>query len=154
MKRMTFPCCFFLLLLVTAPLSAQTTDRITYYDRAKKKQDVLPGRIKDESPKEVVLERGTRTDKVRVADVIEIDYQIPAALNIEIRGKARKEEEAALKESDPAKRLASNELALAGYRDIVEKLAGNEQFRFAGRHTEYKIAVILMREAEDDSSHL
>lgn len=144
----------FAFLFTVAPASAQPGDRIYVYDRIKKKEDRVSARIKDETPKELVLERGVRTEKLPVADVLDIDYDIPASLKVEVRDKARKEEEAALKEADPAKRLKSNELAIAGYRELIDRLSKLEQHAFAKRHTEYKIAVLQAREAEDDPSRL
>jgi hypothetical protein len=145
--------CLLALLLAAVTAGAQTSGRIFYYNRAKKKDDVEQRiRIKEESPKELTLERGTRTEKLPAMDVLDIDYQIPADLNLDIRAKAKSAEDAALKETDLAKRLKSNDAAIAGYRDLIEKLPKEEQYDAARRHTEYKIAVILARQAEDDTT--
>jgi hypothetical protein len=140
------------LCLVAAAASAQQGDRIFVYDRVKKKEDRINARVKDESPKEIVIERATRTEKLPVGDVLDIDYQIPADLNLDIRAKAKSAEEAALKETDPAKRLKINESAIAGYRDLIDKLPKEERYDRARWQAEFRIAVILASEAEDDPS--
>src|SRR6516164_9742547 len=108
--RLNLACwCLLALGIAAATAGAQTSGRIYYYNRAKKKDDVEQRvRIKEETPKEITLERGTRTDKLPAMDVLDIDYQIPADLNLDIRAKAKSAEDAALKETDLAKRLKSN----------------------------------------------
>jgi len=152
--RLRFICSWLLAVCITAvSAEAQTSGRIYYFNRAKKKEDVEQRvRIKDENPKEITLERGARSEKLPAVDVLDIDYQIPADLNLDVRAKAKAAEEAALKETDPAKRQKGNETAIAGYRDLIEKLPKDEQYDPARRHTEYKIAILLAREAEDDAT--
>ncbi len=134
----------------TAGVNAQPGDRIHYYDRAKKKQDELRARIKEESPATITIERGTRSEKIPVADIVDIDYQIPADLIVEVRSKASREEANALKETDPDRRRKSNETALGGYRELLSRLGKLEGYKLAQRHCEFKIALLLTRLAEDD----
>jgi hypothetical protein len=132
------------------PAAAQNPDRIQVYDSAKKKKDTITARIKQETPKEIIIERGARTEPVSVAKVIDVEYGIPASLRVDVQAKAVREEENAAKEQDAVKRLRGNELAIAGYRDLIDHLTKLGGYGPAKRHTEFKIASILARMAEDD----
>jgi hypothetical protein len=140
--------------LTVLPAAAQNPDRIHVFDPAKKKEETISARIKQETPKEIIIERGTRTEPVSVVKVIDVEYGIPASLRVDVQAKAAREEETAAKEPDAARRLKGNELAIAGYRDLIEQLAKLGQYGLAKRHTEFKIAAIRARMAEDDPTQL
>jgi tetratricopeptide (TPR) repeat protein len=128
--------------------------RVLYHNRAQKKQVREDVRIKDETPREIIIERSNRTEKIRTGDVLDVVYRIPADLNLDIRAKASSAEDNAIKETDSGRRQKLNEAALAGYRDLLAKLAKRDEFARARQHTEFKIAALLARLAEDDSSRL
>jgi hypothetical protein len=144
------------LLVVAAAANAQTRDRIFYISRAKNavKEDVLRGQITEETPQHIVVTIGTRTEMVPAVDVLDVDHEIPADLNIDIRAKARKEEATADKEPEAAKRLKLYDQAIAGYKELLAKLGKSEKYQLAQRHLEFKIAQLLARQAEDDPSRL
>jgi len=136
------------------PAAAQNLDRIYIHDPVKNKQDRIEARIKKESPKEITIERGTRTESVPVAKIIEIEYGIPASLKVDVQAKAAREEDNAAKEPNPVRRLKDYELAIAGYRDLIDRLTKLDQYGLAKRNTEFKIAAILARMAEDDPTQI
>jgi hypothetical protein len=158
MVRLTLRCCLFAALFfaaVNATAQEGTVQaRVFYYNRGQKKEAREDVRIKDETPREIIIERSTRTDKIPAADVLDVVYRIPADLNLDIRAKASSAEDNALKETDPTKRLKLNEAALAGYRDLLGKLDKREEYARAYLHTEFKIAALLARLAEDDKTRL
>jgi hypothetical protein len=140
--------------LTAGPLLAQDTHRIHVFDPAKKNDDTISARIKQESPSGIVIERGVQTTTIPVERLVDVEYAIPPALRVEVQAKAVLQEAAALKETDPAKRLKNNESAIEGYRTVLERLASVDGSALARRHTEYKIAEILARMAEDDPTRL
>jgi hypothetical protein len=160
MMRHTIRFCVILLALfvVASTALAQPGDRVYYYTRSNKtvKEEVKRCQIKEENPKEIVYALGAKTEKLPASEVFDVDHQIPADLNVDIRSKARNKEAGGDKEPDAAKRIKDYEGALAGYRELQEKLGKLEGYRFAQRQLEFKIAQILARlaEAEDDRSRL
>jgi hypothetical protein len=144
------------LLVVAATANAQTRDRVTYISRAKNavKEAVQRGTITEETPQHILLTIGMRTEKIPAADVLDIDHEIPADLNIDVRAKARKDEATADKEPDPAKRAKLYDQAIAGYKELLAKLGKSEKYPLAVRHLEFKIAQFLARQAEDDPKRL
>jgi hypothetical protein len=145
-----------LLLVLTASGFAQTRDRVFYISRAKNavKEDVFRGQIMEETPQNIVVTRGTQTEKIPAVDVLDVDHEIPADLNIDVRAKARKEEATGDKESDPAKRLKFYDQAIAGYKELLAKLGKTDKYQLAQRHLEFKVAQLLARQAEEDPSRL
>ena len=148
--------CFSLLVVGAGvlPIAAQNLDRIYVHDLVKYKQGRIEARIKKESPKEIVIELGTKSESIPVEKIIDVEYGIPASLKVEVQSKAAREEDNAAKETNPARRLKDYELALAGYRDLIDRLTKLEQYGLAKRHTEFKIAAILARMAEDDPTQI
>jgi hypothetical protein len=144
------------LLIVAAIGNAQTRDRVFYISRAKNavKEEVFRGQIMEETPQQIVVSRGTQTEKIPAVDVLDVDHEIPADLNIDVRAKARKEEATGDKEPDPAKKLKLYDQAIVGYKELLAKLGKSDKYQLAQRHLEFKIAQLLARQAEDDPSRL
>jgi len=150
-----------LLIALASALSASAQNRtsgedgdITYYNRTKKKEETLRGTIEKETPKEIVVSRTTRNDKVAAVDVLDVAYQIPADLRLEVLGKARKQEAAADRETDLKKRGKDIDDAIASYKELIDKLGKRDGHPLAQRHYEYQIARLLARAAENDASRM
>jgi tetratricopeptide (TPR) repeat protein len=150
-------CRFHACLVILAPFvlasvaGAQQADRITYYNRAKNKEETVARKITAESPKEITFTTGGRDEKIRAADVLDVDYQSPAEVRIDYFAKARRDEADADKSTEPATRVEKLDEAVALYRKAVPKL---ESHKFAQRHIEFQIAKLLARQAEDDATRL
>src|SRR5215813_4692992 len=80
------------------PVAAQNLDRIYVHDLVKYKQGRIEARIKKESPKEIVIELGTKPESIPVEKIIDVEYGIPASLKVEVQSKAAREEDNAAKE--------------------------------------------------------
>jgi hypothetical protein len=129
---------------------AANADDILFYNHKTKKQEHARGRIVRESPSEITYVISTRTEKVPADDVLEVTYDLGAALRIDL-GKVFGQERRANELEDVKKRVAALDDVVAGFRGFLPKLDDN---KLAQRNLEFIIANVLVRQAEDDSSRL
>jgi tetratricopeptide (TPR) repeat protein len=138
---------------LTLASAAQARDDIAYFDRATRKEVPATGSILEETPARVVFKPGTgvATKEIAATDIIDIAYEVPAAVKLaygRARAEERKATESSLKDAERDKALAE---ALKSYQEILPKLAG-DKYRNVVRNTRFKIARLQARLAEDNPS--
>jgi hypothetical protein len=133
----------------------QAQDTIRYLDR-KTMREATPvlGSIVEESPAQVVYKpAGAGTKAIAAQDIIDITYDVPAAVKLTYRSAVadeRKSLEPSTKEEDRKKAFSE---ALKSYQEVLSRLAG-EKSKFAERQVRYKIARLQAGRAEDDAAQL
>jgi hypothetical protein len=131
--------------------TAPAQDDIRYVDRATRKELPATGSVLEETPSRVVYKPGTGagTKEVAASDVIDIAYDVPGAVRLPY-GRARADER---KATDPTAKEEERKRALTDavktYQEILPKLTG-DRYKFALRHTHFKIARLQALLAEDD----
>jgi tetratricopeptide (TPR) repeat protein len=133
--------------------AALAQDRIRYFDRAAKKEIPVSGAIQEETPGRVVYRAGTgaATKDVPARDIIDITYEVPSGeLSIDYKRAVADERQidTSAKEADRKKALSA---AIKNYQDVLPKfLKTGDKYRFAHRHVQFKVARLLVRQAEED----
>lgn len=146
MHRLFIAVCSISTLLLGLAATARAQDEITYYDRAKKKEDRIIGLIQQETPGKVVIKPSTGAAKdFATVDIRDILYNLPVVEKTEYRNAAAKEASAE-KEIKPDQRKKDLEEALSRYQKLLPKVKGES----VKRHLEFKIAKIQAEQAEDD----
>jgi tetratricopeptide (TPR) repeat protein len=123
-------------------------DRVRYYDPAQKKEVEANGTIEKESPGGVVV--GSRT--IPASDIVDVVYDSLRKGKLDYTsavGKERTAFAAATKEDDRKKALGD---ALAGYKDALK--AAPAGAAAARRHLQFRLAMLLARQADDDPAQL
>jgi len=130
------------ILLVTTVLcfggSAFGQDEVRYYDRAAKKELAALGSIQEESPAGITYKAiaGASSKEIPAGDIVDVIYEVPAALNQAYR-RARADER-----KNPVD-------AIKDYQELQTQLRG-DKYAHAARQIQFKIAIILAQQAEDD----
>lgn len=147
MKRL-----FVALLLLGLPVAAlaQNQDEITYFDRAKKKEEVHRGIIQQDSLTGLVCRVGTTANTVTLpaADIIDVRYGFrPAVRSVYDRARFA---DTKIDESETAEdRLKNYDDALKRYQDLLKEKDIIDSTS-AMRHIQYRIARLNVKLAEDD----
>lgn len=131
------------------PVWAQ--DTIYYHDRAAKKDDaILTGTIQEESVGRILVRANVGGVKeIAALDINDIEYEVPPRFKFDYRSAINTEKpaKAGSKETDHRRTLV---LAVEKYQDLLRKMPGaNPRIK---RHIEYKIAMLLALQAEEDDS--
>jgi predicted negative regulator of RcsB-dependent stress response len=136
-------------LLAPAPARAQgTIDEVTYYDRAKKKEETHKGKIESETPKFITIRAGAKAEEIKIPaiDVLNVTYQIPTGRPVYrklIDADADHE-----KATDPDKRKAAFTKALEMFDAFREAI--KEPFPLLDRDVQFRRARLYARQAEED----
>jgi hypothetical protein len=151
MKRLlTAVAVFGCVALFSAPV-ARGQDKIHYFDRQTKKDEVASGAITEETPAEVTYRPagGGKPVAIRAADISEIEYQYHdnekyAKIQWTRPTNALRRAKAATKPADRKKEL---ETALEAFQELAPLVTGNKVWN---RHVQFGIAEVLALQAEDD----
>jgi len=121
----------------------------------KSREKAVTGDIRSEDAKGIVI--STLVDKKKAdelfpaADVIDVHYDDIKPIDLTLSGGAYKVAKEAEKEAnestDPAKRKAAIGIALKNYSDTVARM---QPHKYAKRTFEYKIAMLMLRQATAD----
>ncbi len=153
--KVLFPALLWLCLIELGTTSvAHADDEVHYYERAKKNargEARVVGTIQEETPGSIKIRIGGTLKEISVLDLVEIVYDAPGTVKLEYYRPALNRERAADTAAKEADRKKALEEAVSHYR---KALPGLSQRRFAQRHVQYKIARLLARLAEDDSSQV
>jgi hypothetical protein len=136
-------------LAVGAPAWAQ--DRVSYLDRATRKEVTVTGTIAEESPAGIKLAGKRPADGkfIPALDVTQVLYKTAAVSALDFRQPFAKEDRA-LKEAGKKREALLGE-ALAGYQKIEGQLAASPNAR---RYVQYKIARVAALRARDDPARV
>jgi hypothetical protein len=131
-----------IVLLSVGASAARGQDEIRYYDRTLKKDAAAIGAIQEETPAGIVYKpvAGASTKEIAAGDITDVIYEMPGALNLVYR-RARADER-----KNPAD-------ALKGFQELLSGLSG-EKYARAARHIQFKIAMMLARQAEEDPGQI
>jgi lipopolysaccharide biosynthesis regulator YciM len=142
-----------LLGVLACTAAALAQDRIHFYDRTAKKENLASGTIQEESAARVTYKLGTSgaIKEIAAPDIIDIVYEVPGAIRLDYSGANGKERRA----SDPSVKGAERKKALGDaikdYETLLPKLAG-EKYASVRRHFQFKIARLLSRQAEENNN--
>jgi hypothetical protein len=131
---------------------ARAQDQIKYHDRAANKDVTLEATITDETATGIKIKgAGAAKEKeIAAGDIIEVYHQTNVP-RIPYRAYFNREldlNKPTLKETERKKVIAES---LTGYRELLPKVSA---VKFAKRHVQYKIALLLAREAETEPSQV
>jgi tetratricopeptide (TPR) repeat protein len=140
------------LLVQVSPARAQ--DRIRYLDRATKKEGGATGSIQEESPSRVSYRAGPAgtLKTIPALDILDIAYEVPGSVRLDYNRAASDERKADVSAKDEEQQKALSD-AIQNYQALLPKLSG-DKLKYARRHLEYKIARLMVRQAEDDRAQL
>lgn len=142
-----------LLAFYLASLTVRAEDRVTFFDRAQKKEVDLTGTIQSESPGKIVLKTtSTATREVPAGDVIEVVYDIPPRLRPDYSAARNDERKLDTPGKDDERKKGADEAA-KGYQKLLKDLPA-DKYKLANRHLQYKLARLTARLAEDDPAQL
>jgi thioredoxin-like negative regulator of GroEL len=135
--------------LAGAPLHAQ--DTIRYLDRKTMKEMApLSGRIVEESPAHVVCKPTSgATKEIAAPDILDIAYEVPAAVKLTYRSALASERKLAEVSGKEEERRKEFNEAIRSYQEVLSRLAA-EKNKFAERHVHFKIARLEAWEAQED----
>jgi len=150
MKRLYFAALCFGGLVFAGPVSAQ--DDVRYFNRKTQKEDSVKGTIEKESAATITVKYGTagRKEVISSVDVLDVTYKVEG-IAIEYRHPFTTEEAAFKPTTNDEVRKQKIKEALKEYADLVPKFA--EQ-KFIQRNLEYRIARLLAKAAEDDTTQV
>src|SRR5919202_385544 len=127
---------------------AGAEDEVRYQDRAAKKEARISGTILGETPGQIRIKPIVgNAREIPAPDILDIDYQLPGLVRLDYRKALSNERnsETASREEDRRKSLA---VALKTYQELLPKISEPR----ARRHMEFKIAKLMVRQADDDPS--
>jgi tetratricopeptide (TPR) repeat protein len=135
------------LALLAGPAVGQ--DKVTFHDRAAKKDLETSGTIQNESPSKIVLRSttGGATKEIAAGDVIEVVYDVPPAIRLDYRGAIGDERKIEIAKDEERKKVIED--AIGSYQKLVRGLTGDKG-KLVARHLAYKVARLRARQAEDD----
>jgi tetratricopeptide (TPR) repeat protein len=109
------------------------------------------GTVKTEDTKGVTLEKGKASEFIPAADIVDIHYEDVKPATLRLAGGAYKvakdKDKEANEATDPAKQKAALALAIKSYN---QTLAQMEAHKYAARAIHYRIAVLTLRQAQND----
>jgi tetratricopeptide (TPR) repeat protein len=135
--------------LAGIPTPAAAQDKVTYHDRAAKKDLEAGGAILSESPAKIVLRSttGAATKELAAADVLDVVYDVPPGIRLDYRGAIGDERKIEIAKEEERKKAIED--AIGSYQKLVRGMTG-DRGKLAARHLSYKIARLKVRQAEDD----
>src|SRR5262245_61947983 len=142
---------FALTALVTAVGPATAQDKITYHDRAAKKDIEASGSIQSESPSKVVLRAttGAAVREISAADIVEVVYEVSQRVRLDYQAARSDERKVDIAKEEERKKALDE--AVKSYQKVQRDL-GDEKTKYDARHLQYKAARLLAREAEEDTA--
>lgn len=136
------------LIVLAVILPARGQDRVHYRDRASGKELDAGGTIQTESADRIII-KGTTAKEVSAADVLDVNYEVPAgAIRLDYGRLVTLERKVETLAKEEERVKGWNEL-LKSYQDLMPKLSG-DKMRFARRHLQYRMALVQTRLADDD----
>jgi hypothetical protein len=155
MKRLlpAIPLVIGLLLAASAPVRAQTSDSIKYYDRATKKEETAKAAIEEETPAHIVFRQGGTAKDVPVTDVRDVTYDksVGASALPTYRKATNQEAELDNPKLDADGKKKAFDESLAAYKQLREDVKDPAA---AKRDVQYRLARLLARRSEDDPAQL
>jgi hypothetical protein len=125
---------------------AQDRDKVTYLDRATRKQAEAEGSIEQESPGGIRIKTRAGVVDIPALDVRQVNYKTKNVSAYEFRQPAAREDRAA-RASKPAERKKALEEALQGYRELERQVKGEPN---PHRYVRFKVVQVMVLLGQED----
>lgn len=134
-------------LFATLVSTALAQDEVRYYDRATKKEALLKGPIQSESPSSLEVKTAMGLKEVSAVDIIDVRYQLPALVTPNYRKAENKVNDSMTLPTPEFRKKALGD-AVTLFKDLIPE-AKDEKIK---RHFEFKLAKLMVRQADDDDA--